>query len=483
MVPGVVDPVSAVIQDDSGAILLRVGEEVGPLARGERVQVAGTRSTLAGMETLRVTAAAVRLGTGSEPEPSTARTGDAGEALEARLTRVRGALVAAARRAASGSVSFEIDDGSGPLRIFMAASLDATTDGLAAGAWVEVIGVLGQETSGAQPLRGYRLWPRAADEVRVTAPMPTNSSGGGVAAGDAGNGHGPAGATPTAGLDRLDAPDLASLTVGATLVHGPWPELGLGGLLWDGTRLVGIDESSGPAAEELVTRAGSTPVAVELGGLAARGEEPVTEIPIVELGNEPGDVSLREAPPAAPSVEMPSTGAHWVSVVGRLVHGGGPPRLRIDDVGGAVTLERHCDADGAKPPSGTVQVTGIGLASPPRIVVPCGGVRAAPALAMPAVARAESDPGATLEPPATAGTTAPERGGTGRVAAAALLAIGAILVGIAAAIGRRLAPDGAGGRGVPADHEPDAAAPAAGDPQPAPRALTLVALPREHESP
>jgi hypothetical protein len=482
MPPGLVDPVSAVIQDDSGAILLRVGEEVGPLARGARIQVAGTRSTLGGMETLRVTAAAVRLGTASEPQPSTARTGDAGEALEARLTRVRGALVAAARRASSGSVSFEIDDGSGPLRVFLAASLDATTENLAAGTWVEATGVLGQETSGAQPLRGYRLWPRAADEVRVTAATPSGSSDAGVSGGDAGNGGTATDGTPTAGLDRLDAQDLASLRVGATLVHGPWPELDLGGLLWDGTRLVGIDETSGPAVEGLVTRAGSTPVAVELGGLTAAGRETVTDIPMVELSDGPGDLAVREAPADAPSVDMPHSGARWVSVVGRLVLDAGAPRLRIDEGGDTVALERHCDEE-AEPPAGTVQVTGIGLADPSRIVVPCGGVRAAPALVMAALARAEADAGAAPETPAATGLIPPERGAGTRVAAAALLAIGAILISIAVAIGRRLEPDPAGDLGVPAAQESDAAASGAGDPESTPRALTLVALPREHESP
>ena len=60
------------------------------------------------------------LGTASEPAAREMRTGDVGEADEAMLVVVRGAIVASARRSSSGTVSFEIDDGSGPLRISIA---------------------------------------------------------------------------------------------------------------------------------------------------------------------------------------------------------------------------------------------------------------------------------------------------------------------------------------------------------------------------
>ena len=109
---GVVDESSAIIQDGSGAILLRLGDDVGRLTLGQLVEVAGTRSTKSGMETLRVTEAPTKIGSGSPPSPARIRTGSAGEALEAHLVTVRGALVANARKASSGSVSFEIDDGS-----------------------------------------------------------------------------------------------------------------------------------------------------------------------------------------------------------------------------------------------------------------------------------------------------------------------------------------------------------------------------------
>ena len=171
--PGLVDEQTAVLQDASGAILLRLGEGASRLRLDARVEVIGERSTLSGMESLRVTESITLLGTGSEPAARSIRTGDAGEADEAKLVLARGAIVTSARRSSTGTVYFEIDDGSGPLRVSLAASLGADPGPLVAGTWVEVRGVLGQETSGSKPHEGYRIWPRATSEVRVTAPVTT----------------------------------------------------------------------------------------------------------------------------------------------------------------------------------------------------------------------------------------------------------------------------------------------------------------------
>ncbi len=117
MPAGIVDPVTAVIQDASGAIVLRLGDDVGPISLGREIRVSGTRSTKAGMETLRVTEPPIESRVASEPSARAVRTGEAGEPHEALLVVVRGALVANARRAPGGSVTFELDDGSGPLRV------------------------------------------------------------------------------------------------------------------------------------------------------------------------------------------------------------------------------------------------------------------------------------------------------------------------------------------------------------------------------
>ena len=204
--PGLVDEQTAVLQDASGAILLRLGAGAGRVRLDARVEVIGERSTLSGMESLRVTESITLLGTGSEPAARIVRTGDAGEADEAKLVLARGAIVTSARRSSTGTVYFEIDDGSGPLRVSLPASLGADPGPLVADTWVEVRGVLGQETSGSKPHEGYRIWPRATSEVRVTAPVTT--AGGSTGPGPVGGSGGHAG-VPTGSLDDLGTADLS----------------------------------------------------------------------------------------------------------------------------------------------------------------------------------------------------------------------------------------------------------------------------------
>ncbi|MGH2358155.1 MAG: lamin tail domain-containing protein, partial [Candidatus Limnocylindria bacterium] len=166
---GVEDPRSAIVQDASGAIVLRLSDEAGTLERGAQVEASGARSTYSGMETLRVTQPPVNLGTGPEPAANARSTGGVGEADEARLVVARGSVVATPRRASSGTLSFEIDDGTGALRIVIFAAVGTDPELLGVGAWIEVTGVVGQETSGSQPTRGYRIWPRDPGDVRLLA--------------------------------------------------------------------------------------------------------------------------------------------------------------------------------------------------------------------------------------------------------------------------------------------------------------------------
>ena len=158
-----------------GAILLLRAKTRRALRVGQRVEVVGVRSTKAGMAALRLSRAARVLGTGDESEPRPLRTGDAGEPAEAQLVVARGALGASARRAPSGTVWFEIDDGSGPLRVVAGPKLKVDRAALTAGAWVEVRGVLGRhETAGSQPRAANRIWPRSASEIR-SVPAPASA--------------------------------------------------------------------------------------------------------------------------------------------------------------------------------------------------------------------------------------------------------------------------------------------------------------------
>ena len=214
------------------------------------------------------------LGTAPEPAAREMRTGDVGEADEAtagrrsrRDRRVRATVVERdglvrdrrRQRAPAGQLS--------------PSPCVPTAIPLGAGTWVEVRGVLGQETSGSKPNEGYRVWPRAAiGGAGHRAGRRWSGSAGGPEAGSGGGGSGGSYGGPTGSLDDLGTADLSRLRIGATLVVGPWKEMRVGGLLWDGARLVAVHPSSGSLVARL-TRERRPPFALDLGGLQAAGSD------------------------------------------------------------------------------------------------------------------------------------------------------------------------------------------------------------------
>jgi hypothetical protein len=301
---GMVEPGSAVIQDASGGILLRLGDETGSLALGELVEVIGTRSTKAGMLTLRVSDPVRRLGSQAEPAPVRLATGAASDDHEAELIVVRGAVTGHVSRSSAGGTSFEIDDGSGPMRVAFSgrASLGPAP---ATGSWIEVRGPLGQETSGAQPQRGYRVWPRRASDVVVVAAAQEAATGSGEQAG----GSGDAAAEPTSGggsaeprrPPRLVAPAASAAPDGAA------PALGAG------RRSTGARAPVGPAVASNVGH-GSAGAAglliIGLGGALASGTAVLRGGVIGRLWpRPPGSAATRGLPehPAELEEEMPLT--------------------------------------------------------------------------------------------------------------------------------------------------------------------------------
>ena len=174
---GLLEAGSAVVQDSTGAILVRLGSDAGSLALGQLVELDGTRSTKTGMLSLRVTKAAVLLGTQADPDPLRRATGALGEAEEARLVIARGVVSTPVSRPGGGAVSFDIDDGSGPVRVSISPRSGIATASVVRGAWLELRGVVGQQTTGAEPLRGYRLWPRISTDLRMIAAPVAGSAG------------------------------------------------------------------------------------------------------------------------------------------------------------------------------------------------------------------------------------------------------------------------------------------------------------------
>lgn len=465
LAPGLVDPTTAALQDGSAGIALRVGDEVGPVVRGSLVEVSGVRSTLSGMETIRVSSPPRSLGAAPEPVARSVRTGEAGEIHEATVVSVSGGIVAAPRRSSAGTISFEIDDGSGPLRVSIGASAGIEAAALTGGTWIEVTGVLGQETTGSLPLRGYRVWPRDAADLRVVAPATTGAGSVGSATG------GEAIEEDATTLETLDAVGGASagVPIGATLVVGPWPELGLGGLLWDGSRVVAIHADAAPLVAT-VLGSDRPPVAIRASGLRAVDVDASMRIPVVTLPEEPDALVLTRLPPAPPLAanDLEGGDARWVTVVGRL--GTDSAALALSVRGEWLAIDRRCDSE-PMPARTTAGVTALLVGTPPRLVVPCGGIVPAPLLARgPTSQRAE---------PAPVPMAATTIGGSGRPAEtlpAALLLLAAMTLGAAGAVrwGWRGGTAGPQSGGAAPDQEDEAAEEVVSPPP-----LTLVPMPRE----
>ncbi len=462
--PGIVDADTAVIQDETGAIVLRLSDGVGTLRLGDRVEVAGTRSTKSGLETLRVTQPAVVLGRATLPHPPVLHTGEVGEAHEALFVTVRGALAANARRSSTGSVSVEIDDGSGGLKVAMGPTIAVDPTALTKGTWIEVTGVLGQVTTGSAPTSGYRIWPATRAAVRVTAP------GGGSGADGSGGSGSPndgSGAGPAGGLTDVGMPGLDGLRIGATLVAGPWPELGVGGLLWDGVRLVAVDAASADLVEALLGDI-RPPLALDLGGLEVTGAEPLTGIGRVALGTAPGD-TLPAGLPAAPTAR-PGAAPAWASMIGLVLGSRDRPVLIVP--AGLFRIEVRCS--GEQPRRGLLSVTGVALDRPDRLIVGCGGMRPVPMLGRAGFAAAPIGPTPSEAPPPNATATSPEA--PTRPLAAGLLAVAALGAAAAAALAR-LRGDGPGPDGDAPASEQEVREESTDDA--GPTRLALVSLPRE----
>ena len=184
---GLMDPGSAALQDASGAIFLRPSDDAGALVAGTLIELIGTRSSWTGMESIRVSMPPTVVGSGPLPEPAQRVTGAVGEPDEARLISVHGAVVSGPQRTSAQNVYFDLDDGSGPLRVYLSPQSGVDGAAVARGSQLEIRGVLLQETTGQQPLRGYRLWPTRASDLVVVggaeapdAGSATTASSGGV---------------------------------------------------------------------------------------------------------------------------------------------------------------------------------------------------------------------------------------------------------------------------------------------------------------
>ena len=146
--PGVFDGGFA-IQDQTAGIWVLPPADAVRLRVGQRVRVQGTLDEPNGQLAI-MPAAIGPLGDRDAPTPRPVRTGALGESDEGWLVRVRGRV--------TGEV---VDDGSGPVLVFIDAETNVDVRPLRPGDMVEVTGFAGQYDD------HYEVVPRAQSDVRV----------------------------------------------------------------------------------------------------------------------------------------------------------------------------------------------------------------------------------------------------------------------------------------------------------------------------
>jgi hypothetical protein len=116
---GVIDAGFAITDGEAGIHV--AADSTKRFAAGDRVRVTGTLAEVHGMTSVRPDRVE-RLGTGKLPPPKAVRTGEVGEATEGLLVRVTGPAVTPVINDLPYGYKLWVDDGSGRLQLFAAAS-------------------------------------------------------------------------------------------------------------------------------------------------------------------------------------------------------------------------------------------------------------------------------------------------------------------------------------------------------------------------
>jgi hypothetical protein len=166
--PGVFDGGFA-IQDQTGGIWVMPPADPIPLRLGQRVRVQGTLDEPNGQ--LSIHAAAIGpLGDRDIPAPRVVRTGALGESEEGWLVRIRGRVTGEVVDDAPWGWKVLVDDGSGPVLVFVDAETNVDVRPFRPGATVEVTGFAGQYDD------HHEVVPRAQVDIRVITGDPNGSA-------------------------------------------------------------------------------------------------------------------------------------------------------------------------------------------------------------------------------------------------------------------------------------------------------------------
>ena len=167
------------IQDDSGAIVVRVGDTDPRPARGSRVEVTGALADPYGQLELRNLVGGLRVtGTTTVPSPIAIDLGSVGDAVEARLVTIEGTADSKPTKATSGDLGFLLSVAGGKVRIVADASAGLSAGSVSAGDRLRLTGIVGQRASRKGAADGFRIWLRdGRDVVPVAGPDASTGPG------------------------------------------------------------------------------------------------------------------------------------------------------------------------------------------------------------------------------------------------------------------------------------------------------------------
>lgn len=160
--PGVFDGGFA-IQDQTAGIWVLPPPDPVRLRVGQRVRVQGTLDEPNGQLAI-MPSAIGPLGDRDAPAPREVRTGALDEGEEGWLVRIRGRVAGEAVNDEPWGWKVMVDDGSGPVLVFVDAETNVDVQTLRAGDTVEVTGFAGQYDD------HYEVVPRAQVDIRVVPP-------------------------------------------------------------------------------------------------------------------------------------------------------------------------------------------------------------------------------------------------------------------------------------------------------------------------
>jgi len=147
------------VQDRSGGVYVAAAKSPAH-APGEVVRVTGALVDDHGRLGLRPDSVRVT-GRAALPAPRPVRTGAVGESTEGTLVRVRGRVVGGVVDDRPWGWKVTLDDGSGPLLVFVSAGTGIDAGGIRAGTRLEVDGFSGQYDD------HHEVLPRSPADVRV----------------------------------------------------------------------------------------------------------------------------------------------------------------------------------------------------------------------------------------------------------------------------------------------------------------------------